>query len=141
MGDFHVANTTVAQSLAAPAYSATWTPIITLPNLPGTIQFSNPHVLAAFYTQVGSVVSISIRMTVDVSAPGAEFSGTLLVSPPVRDISADAIVGAMTTLSQVGLFGNIDKQGNDIGVQVVNAAGALNLTGAVFQVIGSYVAE
>lgn len=136
---FQVFNNTTAGQLTYPVLSGTYTPTLSSPNSPGQIQFTNFNVLTAFYTQVDKVISLNIRFTANVSAPGGEFSGLINVTPPVYNIkSNNDVVGAVTTLSQVGLFGNLSASGNTIVVNMVNAAGNINVNNALLQIISSY---
>lgn len=136
---FQVFNSTTSGKLTYPVLSGTYTPLISSPNLPGQIQFTNITLLSAFYTQVNDIISLNIRFTVDVSAPAAEVSGIINIIPPVYNIkSNNDIVGAITTINQVGLFGNLSASGNAIVVNMINAAGVINVNNAVFQIISSY---
>lgn len=140
MADFKVLNTVVADKLTIPVYSAQWSPTYSSPITPGQVQFTNFQTVAAFYTQVGNVVDVRIRFTCDVAAPAGELPGQILVSPPVPHLKTpNYTVGAITTLSQVGLFGNMSQNGQSLVASMVNAAGVISITGAVMQLIGSYV--
>lgn len=141
MTDFKVSNTNIAKSLEFPIVSERYIPTFSSPNPPGTIEFTNFELLGAFYTQVGKNISFSIKFTVDVSAPASEFTGIIFLSPPVRNIVSDYTVGALTTISQVGLFGNLSSQNNNIQVDVRNAVGVINVPGVIMQVLGSYSIE
>lgn len=134
-----IKNTTVANSTTKPTYSSYWDPIITAPSIPGKIQFSNISIVSAFFTQIDNVVSINIRLQVDVEAPGGEQTGLLLVVPPVHSVESQSAIGAMTTLSQIGLFGNLNTNGSSISIDVVNAAGVISVINGILQVLGSYV--
>lgn len=139
---FNVQNTSVAAQLVHPVYSSTsWTPAFVAANPPGSIQFTNFNVVASYFTQVDKVVNFSIRFTVNVAAPGSEASGSFTFTPPVPRLVTNFNVGAITTLSQVGLFGNIGQSGQLLQANMVNAAGVINVVGAVMQLIGSYVVE
>lgn len=136
---FQVFNNTTSGQLTYPVLSGTYTPTLSSPNSPGQIQFTNFNVLTAFYTQVNDVINLNIRFTADVSAPVGEISGIINVTPPVYNIkSNNSVVGAITTISQVGLFGNLAASGNTIVVNMFNAAGPINVNNAVLQVISSY---
>lgn len=142
MSDFAISNTVVADQLVNPVYGASWNPVFTSQNLPGTIQFSNFNVQSAHYTQIDKVVTINVRLTCNVDAPGGEPSGQMQFTPPVFNITtANSAIGAMTTLSQVGFFGNLSKTGQALIVDCVNVVGIINVPNAVIQVLGSYMVQ
>lgn len=139
MADFKVSNTVVAKRLTIPVYSAQWVPTYSSPIVPGQIQFTNFNTVSAYYTQVENIVDVRIRFTCDVSAPAAEVSGQITITPPVSHLlMPNYSVGAVTTLSQVGLFGNLTQSGQNIAATMVNAGGVINVPGAVMQLLGSY---
>lgn len=136
---FQVFNSATSGQLTYPVLSGTYTPTLSSPNSPGQIQFTNFNVLSAFYSQINDVISLNVRFTANASAPGGESSGVINVTPPVYNIkSNNSIVGAITTISQVGLFGNLAASGNTVIVNMVNAAGPINVVNGVFQIISSY---
>lgn len=139
---FNVQNTSIAAQLVNPVYSSTsWTPVFVAANPPGSIQFTNFNVVAAYFTQVDKVVNFSVRFTVNVAAPASEATGSFTFTPPVPRLVSNFNVGAITTLSQVGLFGNIGQTGQLLQANMVNAAGVINVVGAQMQLLGSYVVE
>lgn len=140
MSEFKIVSTETAGNVSFPLTYGTFTPTYAPDTSPSLVQLSNFNTLSAFYTQVGNIVSVNIRFTVDVSAPLGESIGYIAITPPVRHVmSADDVVGAVTTISQVGLFGNISGQGDSILCSLINAAGTLSISGAQMQLLGSYV--
>lgn len=138
--NFRVRNTLVAGRLDYPVLSGTWDPNLVSDNTPGHVQFTNIAVVSAFYTIVDKNVSMDIRFTADVLAAPADVVGYIAISPPIVPLAAgNNAVGALTTLSQVGLFGNLFQNNpSQIIIQVANVAGNINVPGAVLQMLGAY---
>ncbi len=142
MASFSIQNTLVADSLTFPAIGSTYNAILTSPNLPGDIQFSNLTLLAGYYTIVNNIVSVSIKFTADATAPVGGEMGTIFITPPVLHIpNTMSGVGMLLTLSQVGLFGTLSSNSNFILARFLNAAGPLNVVGAEIQILGTYIVQ
>lgn len=137
---FRVQNTLVAARLEYPVLSGTWNPSLVSQNTPGHVQFTNINIVSAFYTIVNKNVTFDIQFLADVTAAPADVIGYISIAPPIVPLAVgNNAVGALTTVSQVGLFGNVTQNlPREMIINIVNAGANINVPGAMLQVLGAY---